>query len=209
MLNAADFGLAQNRQRLFIVGLRPELADRWEWPEGAYDKDALLAALLEDEYWERHKVPKATRQRVRAGFTDYTKKRLRKHPSSKLPWRTVRDFLIDRPKPSKTAKTAADPWHVHVPDARLYERHTGSRLDWPAKTVKAGVHGCPGGEHIVVFDDGTHRYFTVRECALLQGFPTDYAFATLRTPAMRQIGNAVPPPVAEAVGNRLRKVLRG
>jgi len=94
-----------------------------------------------------------------------------------------------------------------VPDARLYPKHTGSKLDWPAKTVKAGVHGCPGGEHIVVFDDGSHRYFTVRECGLLQGFPRKYAFPVLRTPAMRQIGNAVPVPVAAAVGAQLVKVL--
>jgi hypothetical protein len=36
-----------------------------------------------------------------------------------------------------------------------------------------GVHGCPGGEHVLVRDDGTHRYFTVRECAILQGFRGD------------------------------------
>lgn len=209
VLNAADFGLPQSRQRLFIVGLKPELAPAWEWPEGQHSKEALLAALLADEYWDRHKVPKGIREAVRAAIPDHTRKRLQKHPSSKLPWRTVRDFLKGRPKPYLNPKTARDPWHMFVPDARLYDKHTGSKLDWPAKTVKAGVHGCPGGEHIVVFDDGTHRYFTVRECGLLQGFPDDYAFATLRTPAMRQIGNAVPPPVAEAVGERLAEVLRG
>ena len=80
------------------------------------------------------------------------------------PWGTVRDLLNGfMPEPAKVREAADDSSHYLVPNARLYERHSGSRLDWPAKTVKAGVHGCPGGEHIVVFDDGKHRYFSVRE----------------------------------------------
>ena len=80
-------------------------------------------------------------------------------------------------------------------------------MDWPAKTVKAGVHGVPGGEHILLRDDGTYRYLTVRECARLQGFPDDYRFIGPRSEAMRQIGNAVPVPLARlmaaAVAERL------
>jgi DNA (cytosine-5)-methyltransferase 1 len=209
VLNAADFGLPQNRQRLFIVGLRPELAHLWKWPTPTHSRDALLAQLLAGSYWDRHRVPKAIREQVRETIPAAVRKRLEKNPPKRLPWVTVRDFLCGRPRPYTNAKTAKDPWHLFVPDARLYEKHTGSKLDAPAKTVKAGVHGCPGGEHIVVFDDGAHRYFTVRECGLLQGFPPDYAFAKMRTPAMRQIGNAVPPPIAEAVGKCLAEVLRG
>lgn len=96
-----------------------------------------------------------------------------------------------------------DPSHRFIPGARLYKKHAGSRLDWPAKTVKAGVHGCPGGEHIVLLDDGSHRYLTLRECAALQGFPDDYALDEVRTPAMRQLGNAVPVALAEAIGRSL------
>jgi DNA (cytosine-5)-methyltransferase 1 len=80
-------------------------------------------------------------------------------------------------------------------------------LDWPAKSVKAGVHGVPGGEHIVVADDGSIRYMSVRECARLQGFPDDYVFVGPRSETMRQIGNAVPVALgqvmAEAVAQRL------
>lgn len=68
------------------------------------------------------------------------------------------------------------------------------------------MHGCPGG-HILVRDDGSYRYLTVRECARLQGFPDDYVFEGPRSEAMRQIGNAVPVDlgrlVVEGVGNGL------
>jgi len=209
VLNAADFGLPQNRHRLFIVGLLPELADRWSWPEPTHSKDTLLRALLANDYWQEHGVPRRVRESVRGEIAKATRQRLERQPPTGERWRTVRDLLSELPKPARSAKSAKDEWHLFVPDARLYAKHTGSRLDWPAKTVKAGVHGCPGGEHIVVFDDGSHRYFSVRECALLQGFPPDYAFPKARTPAMRQIGNAVPLPVAAAVGKRLVEVLNG
>lgn len=205
VLNAADFGLPQRRLRLFIVGLRPELAEYWRWPEPTHNRDALIAALLRDDYWERHSVPAKIRNAVRETFGPSLRKRL--DPRGRR-WKTVRDLLEALDAPALDVKTAGDRWHIYIPDARLYPKHSGSKLDWPAKTVKAGVHGCPGGEHIVVLDDGTHRYMTVRECALLQGFPKTYAFPRQRSLAMKQIGNAVPVPVAAAVGKQLAEVLR-
>jgi DNA (cytosine-5)-methyltransferase 1 len=48
---------------------------------------------------------------------------------------------------------------------------------------------------------------TPRMIARIQGFPDDWDFGTRKTLACRMIGNAFPPPVAEAVGNQIRKVL--
>lgn len=205
VLDAADFGLPQRRLRLFIVGLRPGLADDWRWPEPTHNRDALITALLEDDYWERHAVPAKIRNAVRESIGSPLQGRL--DPKGKR-WRTLRDLISALDAPTIDVKASTDKWHIYIPDARLYPKHSGSKLDWPAKTVKAGVHGCPGGEHIVVLDDGTHRYLTVRECALLQGFPKTYAFPTQRSLAMKQIGNAVPVPVATAVGKQLVEVLR-
>lgn len=84
--------------------------------------------------------------------------------------------------------------------ARTYPGHTGSRLDWPSKALKAGVHGVPGGENMVVLDDGSVRYYTTREAARLQTFPDDYVFQGPWSKDMRQIGNAVPVRLARAGG---------
>ena len=204
VLRAADYGAPQARDRLFIVGLPLEYKETWAWPTPTHSRSQLLVALHGAEYWERHGVPMAVARRVRQGLrpvgtpdTGAVAKR----------WHTVRDMLSTLGEPAGSAGEASDKAHVFVPGARLYTGHTGSVLDWPAKTVKAGVHGSPGGEHIVVMDDGSYRYFTVRECGLLQGFPPDYAFPALRSKAMRQIGNAVPVPVATAVGKQLAEVL--
>ena len=54
--------------------------------------------------------------------------------------------------------------------------------------------------------DGYPR-LTVRMVARLQGFPSDWAISGRKTPAYRQLGNAFPPPVAQAVGESIRKAL--
>ena len=200
LLNAADFGLAQNRPRLFIVGIRRG-EGRWSWPAGRFSRSSLVDALRGDSYWDEHPVHESIREAALRPI------RLRDAPPEGKRWRTLRDLVATLPEASTSSEGAADQAHVLVPGARLYAKHTGSRLDWVAKTVKAGVHGTPGGEHIVLLDDGTHRYLTVRECAVLQGFPTSYTLPEKRTPAMRQLGNAVPVAVAEALGKRLSDTL--
>jgi DNA (cytosine-5)-methyltransferase 1 len=201
LLNAADYGAPQQRVRLLIVGLRAPLTG-WRWPKPTHGRRALLDALAGDGYWERHGVEAAVRDRHRADVARI-RATLRGDSGGALSWRTTRDVLLLL----ADAGRGDDPHHKIVEGARLYPRHRGSLLDWPAKTVKAGVHGTPGGEHIVLLDNGTHRYFTVRECAALQGFPDDYALPEVRSVALRQIGNAVPVQLAEAVGRTIGELL--
>jgi DNA (cytosine-5)-methyltransferase 1 len=205
LLNAADFGLSQSRPRLVIVGIRIGEPD-WSWPSQTHSRDALVRELHNERYWDTHEVPARVRRAIRRTLPP-SADQIGYGVGSR--WRTLRDLLAKLGPPSRSLATASDPAHVYVPGARLYAKHTGSSLDWPAKTVKAGVNGSPGGEHIVIRDSGYVRYLTVRECAALQGFPKRYRLPTTRGRAMKQLGNAVPVPLAEAVGRRLAEVLRG
>lgn len=199
LLNAANFGIPQKRERVFFVGFRDDLGIEWTFPEETHSFDALLWEQLVDQtYWERHAVPRSQREiapksRQRAG-------KLGEKPQM-LPWRTVRDAIIDLPDPERFPRRAAEIWnHQFQPGARAYPGHTGSLLDEPSKTLKAGVHGVPGGENMLARMDGSVRYFTVRESARLQTFPDEYIFHGSWTETMRQLGNAVPVNLARCVG---------
>lgn len=205
VVNAADYGLPQQRHRVFIVGFRADLGVEWEFPAPTHSRDALLQSQADGSYWDEHALP--PREPI-APISAAKRQRL-KEQEQPLRWQTLRDALKGLPEPQDGMDSPG--WHNHVgiPGARLYAGHSGSRLDAPAKSVKAGVHGCPGGEHIVVRDDGSYRYLTVRECARLQSFPDEWKFEGPRSEAMRQIGNAVPVELGRVMVERIAGHLRG
>ena len=115
----------------------------------------------------------------------------------------MRDAISDLPDPERYPQNGIVN-HIHNPGARAYPGHTGSPLDEPAKTLKAGDHGVPGGENMLAFPDGRIRYFTAREAARLQTFPDHYTFTGAWSETMRQLGNAVPVQLAWVVAQTLR-----
>lgn len=205
-LNAADYGVPQKRHRIFFVGFRADLGVSWSFPKETHSQDALLWDQAKGEYFERHHVARKDRwaQREKA---EARARALLMAPDAK-PWVTVRDALADLPDPERAPEKAAG-YHNHrfQPGARSYPGHTGSPLDEPAKALKAGVHGVPGGENMLARPDGSVRYFTVRESARLQTFRDSYRITGVWSEAMRQLGNAVPVAlarlIAENVANHL------
>jgi DNA (cytosine-5)-methyltransferase 1 len=196
VLNAADYGVPQRRERVFFVGFREDLGVSWHFPQPTHSDAALIRDKLLGDYWDRHRVPKRFRHEVAGRYTD--------SPLAEQPWQTVRDALYGLPDPEKDkAGSAAFPNHRFQPGARSYPGHTGSPLDLPAKTLKAGVHGVPGGENMLLRPDGSIRYFTIRESARLQTFPDEYLFHGAWSEAMRQLGNAVPVELARVVGEHV------
>jgi DNA (cytosine-5)-methyltransferase 1 len=203
LLNAANYGVPQRRERIFIVGFRADLGIEWSFPDPTHSQDALLwSQWRTGDYWERHKVAK--RHRPEGGKDKARALALFESPTSR-PWRTVRDTISDLPDPEKNPGEAeAYPNHRFQPGARSYPGHTGSPLDEPAKTLKAGDHGVPGGENMLLRPDGSIRYFTVRESARLQTFPDEFLFHGSWTETMRQLGNAVPVDLATIIAGSVK-----
>lgn len=205
VLNAADYGVPQRRERVVFVGFRKDLDIHWNFPASTHSLDALLYDQLRGDYWERHGVRKADRV-----LTPRNAERARKLGDDivELPWRTTRDAIGDLPDPEhEITKARAVLNHRFQPGARSYPGHTGSPLDEPAKTLKAGVHGVPGGENMLLRPDGSVRYFTVRESARLQTFPDEFQLHGSWSEAMRQLGNAVPVELARVVATSVRRHL--
>jgi len=197
VLNAADFGIPQRRERVFFVGFREDLGLSWRFPNPTHSREALILDKAQGSYWERNKVAKKDRH-----IPPQTKKYQERYAElfERLPWQTVRETLDGLPDPEQNHEASEILNHRFQPGARSYKGHTGSPMDEPAKTLKAGVHGVPGGENMLLRSDGTVRYFTIRECARLQTFPNDFLFHGSWTETMRQLGNAVPVDLARIIG---------
>lgn len=208
VLNAADYGVPQRRERVFIVGFRKDLGIHWNFPAPTHSLDRLLYdQWISSDYWDRVDMPKSKRPRSAPLRFERRIQSLGNQLISppEQAWRTVREALIGLPEPGTNSDTHLN--HIYIPGARVYPGHTGSPLDEPAKTLKAGDHGVPGGENMMVGDDNAVRYFSVREAARLQTFPDDYSFPDVWTSAMRQLGNAVPVELAEIVAKQVRRNL--
>jgi DNA (cytosine-5)-methyltransferase 1 len=218
-VNAADYGVPQVRQRVFVVAFRRDLGlTGWCPPAPTHSAQALARAQGSGEYWDSHGVlpppdalgplpagPRLSRTVNRACRVGADPAVSAPGPA---PWRTLRDAIADLPEPLGTKIEHPD-WlhHVGWPGARQYKGHTPNVLDRPAKTVKAGVHGVPGGESVLRRDDGTLRYLTVREVARIMTFPDDWILAGPRGEQMRQLGNAVPVLLGEVMAAAVHAAL--
>ncbi|WP_217142861.1 DNA cytosine methyltransferase [Streptomyces sp. AC627_RSS907] len=222
-VNAAKYGVPQVRNRVMIVAFRADLGvdvDAFEkYVKTERFSEAALFRSMRDEdgpYWKRHPdVEDHVRDRVRARLPKVIKE------DDCQPWRTLRDAIqgygtdvelpalppvdLDRLHEKPDFGREIDVvGHIGWPGARIYKGHTPNELDRPAKTVKAGVHGVPGGESVMLLDDRIpdtsspdgwkhlHRYMTVRETARVMTFPDEWHGSGPRGEQMRQLGNAVP-----------------
>ncbi len=183
-LRASDFGVPQNRQRLFFVGVNGEI-DLPECPvptytphEGNSDGSSLprtpsLAERLEDL---PHLAPGEGAERLRL-------------PNG----RVVLNSQAMSHSPRVVAKINAIPAGGGPISYRRLESDV-------ARTLVAGHRALP------VHPD-QNRTITVREAARIQGFPDNYFFCGLRSAQPLQVANAVPPALSEAVARQLLKSL--
>lgn len=208
LINTANFGIPQTRERVIIVGIRSDQKTNWSFPKEEHSLEQLLwEQYITEEYWERHNISKP----LEYSHTPHFMRRIEQirqtyglFPPSGKPWVTMRDVLGHLPDPTSNHNI---PDHVFRDGARSYAGHTGSMFDLPSKTIKAGAHGVPGGENMIRFSDDSIRYLTVHEAKLIQGFPKDYQIHGAWGEAMRQIGNAVPSGIGKLLGESLMKCI--
>ncbi|MBF0243879.1 MAG: DNA cytosine methyltransferase [Planctomycetes bacterium] len=196
ILNAADFGAPQLRERLFIVGSRDNTPFRW---------------------------PYETHNDLRKGRDDYQLKlfRVGPDPSEQKPWNTMYDTLWSNGHPTYGAldKTKAVLWVKNV--VRPHDEPVTWHLDRPSPTI--GAHQ---GAKLAIAPYGipeeqlfrqqwhtrgnrmsdskpvpvVHEYLSDEELLRLQTFPPWWYLHGTRMQRAFQIGNAVPPVLAQAVG---------
>lgn len=203
ILNAADFGVPQSRERLFIVGSRD--GKPFEWPRPSYCEKKRIASLggvsvsnqlllipeLEQQLlpWKTVKDVLWISGHPKFGILDYSKARVwvknvvRPH-AEPVTW------TLDRPSPTigahQAAKLALAPYGV--PEEQL------ARQQWHTK-------GQRQSDLPYVFVE--HEMFSDEDLLRLQTFPPDWYLFGTRMERAFQIGNAVPPLLATAVGKAI------
>ncbi|MGC3986150.1 MAG: DNA cytosine methyltransferase [Pseudorhodoferax sp.] len=207
VVNTADYGAPQQRHRAIAMGIRTDVTTEWSFPAPTHSREALVwSKYVSGAYWDRHgEELMADHGQTSSDATALARLLNQMFEPVEQPWLTVRDAIGDLPVPREDRETI--PNHKLRLGARVYPRHTGSSWDKPAKALKAGDHGVPGGENMVVLENGTVRYFTLREMARLQGFPDNYVFPDSWKRPIKQLGNAVPVQVGEAFGRAIAEVL--
>lgn len=203
LVNAADYGVPQLRYRVIIVGFRKDVDAKWSFPKATHSKESLLySKWVSGEYWEKHNLVTPKDKPLTESKIKKIQRLIEDTDDSFLPWQTTRDAIGDLPDP-RSIEALSIRNHEFRCGARVYPGHSGSFLDEPSKTIKAGTHGVPGGENMIVLDNGEVRYYTVRESARIQTFPDDYQFISSWSDSMKQIGNAVPVKLAEVIGSSI------
>ncbi len=183
ILNALDYGVAQKRERLIVVGIRKDLSDKILFNFPKIQKNRLvLRDILKD-------VP----QSECAKYSEGKKKIFSLVP----PGGYWRDIAPDVAK--EYMKTC---WNMGGGRTGILRRLS---LDEPSLTVLT----MPQMKQTDRCHPVEVRPFSVRENARIQSFPDDWEFEGKMASQYRQVGNAVPCKLAEAIGLEIIKSLKG
>lgn len=199
ILSADDYGVPQHRRRVVFVGVRYDMQGEFEYPLPMMDKVSCRMAISD--------LP-ALESSIGEDFMPYAlppqnnfQKTMREHSTSvrnhvaACHSRRVQEIISLVPDGGN---------YKDLPEALRNSRNyhvawTRFSADKPAPTIDTG--------HRHHFHYLYNRVPTVRECARLQSFPDDFLFLGNKTQQFRQVGNAVPPLMAQALASELRKVL--
>lgn len=188
--NAADYGLAQTRERFIMVGLRKDISSSFEPPIPTHKKWLTVGEVIGDlpEPPSDYSIHKDYFNHQKAKITAKNEERFSFVPQGGG-WQNI-------------------PYELRLPCHQKADITSGG---WPDVYGRLEMNGqCPtitGG-----FDSFTrgrfghplyNRALTPREAARLQGFPDSLEFKGNRQEVRYQIGNAVPPPVAEAIAKTI------
>lgn len=221
VLNCADYGVPQKRERLIIAaGPRPLV-----WPEATHGPgaprpwvsmgEALGLDIEDSEARQGNRTRSGAEPSRTVGTRGNTMVRViggGSNPRKPGGERTYRD-LTDGPSTTIAAQVGggagnAGPFVVEL-------------LDKPSPTVNAtevkGSTLCnrtDGKPRLNRASCALHaatgrRRLTVEECAILQDFPTDHPWSGNKTSQYRQVGNAVPPTLAEVMGRAVLTAHKG
>ncbi|MFF7789493.1 DNA (cytosine-5-)-methyltransferase [Streptomyces sp. NPDC007991] len=202
-LDASDFGVPQLRPRAILVAIHKDAIEEgveFVWPRQVSRTQASVVGKL--------------RRTMRERCEDFWDKNQEGELASPGDW-TGRDVFY---KWLINAKNARDAGRGVAPTLVGGSRKHGGADLGPTRAKRAweamGVNAMGVANDRKECDPKRDLFrpagpmLTVEQAAIVQGFPRDWDFQGKKTARYRQVGNAFPPPVAEAVGRAIAAVLR-
>jgi DNA (cytosine-5)-methyltransferase 1 len=219
IIDAADFGVPQHRKRVIIVGVREDLGGAAEVIDSFYEdlrrsriSTHNSAASAIGHLAELLPLRKAERREGKVWSHDCGPESVEDHVPR---FHSVRDQKIFRLLAQDLRK--AKPQYSSAESLKqLYTSVTGKvsavhkyhvlRPDQPSNLIPAHLH--KDGLRHIHFDPRQARSITVREAALLQGFPADFRFLGSQGDKYKMIGNAVPPVLARHLARTIASLFQ-
>ena len=196
ILDARDYGVPQRRKRLILVASSKSSPLLPLPTHGAPNSQAIQEGLLRT--WTTVRDAIADLPPLGPGEAD---PHIPNHVTKRLPENWLQ-LIRAIPKDGGSRKDA--PRELWLPAHQRHEGHWDvfGRLAWDsqANTITTGCWNPSKGRFVHPEQD---RGLSLRECARLQGFPDNYVFYGKPSSVARQIGEALPPPLAEAVARTL------
>lgn len=216
ILNAADFGVLQQRMRVILIGWKEELP--YEYPKfKKINHPHLVKELLSDlpvlepgaeknYIYESDPSQYLSTFKVREPSDILTQHVSRIHNNND---REIYEIAINMWTEKNQRLKYSDLPEInrtHKNINSFLDRYKVVAMDRPySHTVVA--HIAKDGHYYIHPDVKQRRSLSVREAARLQSFPDSFFFEGPRTAVYTQIGNAVPPLMAEEIANQVNLMI--
>lgn len=186
LVNAKDYGVAQERKRVFYIGFRKDLNIAFKFPEGSTKEDS-KKITLRDIIWDLQFSA------VPAG------KNNRHNPKAV----NNNEYFTGAYSPIFMSRNRVKQWDEQAFTVQASGRQCQLHPQAPPM-VKFGKNDC----RFVEGKEDLYRRMTIREVARVQGFPDDFKFVYDNTnDAYKMIGNAVPVNLAYEIAVAIKGVL--
>lgn len=186
LVNAKDYGVAEERKRVFYIGFRNDLNISFTFPEGS-TKENTKKLTLRDVIWDLQEtaVPAAPKN---------------KHNPDAV---NNNEYFTGAYSPIFMSRNRVKAWDEQAFTVQASGRQCQLHPQAP-KMIRYGVNDC----RFVEGEEHRYRRMTIREVARIQGFPDDFKFLYTDTNnAYKMIGNAVPVNLAYEIAEAIRKTL--
>lgn len=216
-LNAKDFGVLQDRKRVIIIGWKKGL--NIEYPEFEIEEQnfQILKDLFSDLKPLKNGEGTLNATKYITPTTEYLKKA---NIRNGLDFVTQHIVRPNNDNDLEIYQIAIEQWnngkrlnYAELPKRLIKHSNTDSFINRFQVVNGQGIshtivaHISMDGHYYIHPDIKQNRSISVREAARIQSFPDDYFFEGSRTAAFKQIGNAVPPLMAQRIAEKIKEML--